>query len=106
MGIPAHAPPARRIVGNVVAFLYVATYGTLIFLGIQLWRTYCEGFGCTGIGIAWFAWSVAYVVVLIVGLVAHGMHRGVGRRVFRYGLASQLVAGAVLLAYWAAKAGK
>ena len=49
---------------------YVAAVLALVAAAASIWRLRCEGFGCMGIGVAWFAWIVAFFAVLVVGLFA------------------------------------
>lgn len=84
------------------AVVYAVAGVALAASGAMLWRLYCEGFGCIGKGIAWFAWSIGYAVVLAVGLVARRACRGRADRRLRYGLAVQVAAGVFLVVYWLA----
>jgi len=49
--------------------LYGVTVLALVWGAVSIWRLRCEGFGCMGVGVAWFAWVIAYVFVLGVGLL-------------------------------------
>lgn len=94
------SPAAVRRVVAVLVALHLLGWVALALFGVELWRTYCEGFGCIGQGIAWMAWAVAYAALLALGL---GLWRrpDAGLRRLRNGaLVSQLVAGLGLLAYW------
>lgn len=90
---------ARRVGFASLSVAYACGCAVLVFYGVRFWRLTCEGFGCTGLGIAWFAWCGAYVVVLVLGLPASLY--GAMRRAVRFVLAVQATAGAGLLAYWA-----
>lgn len=98
-------PVTPRGARPAIALLAAALHGIgVVFLavcGVMLWRLYCEGFGCIGTGIAWFAWAIAFVVVLVLGLFARQACAGVVRSMVRHGLMLQVAAGAALLAYWA-----
>ena len=87
--------------------LLTAIYGAgalaLALSGIRLWRTYCENFGCIGVGIAWFAWAVGYALLLVVGLFALRLQRGSVRVVLRIALVVQAFSGVLLLGYWAVR---
>jgi hypothetical protein len=48
---------------------FVTSVLALALAAVAIWRLRCEGFGCIGIGVAWFAWVAAFVVVLVGGLV-------------------------------------
>lgn len=104
MEMPVPFSPFRQVVAYVLAVLYATAYGGLVFLALKLLRMRCEGFGCTGIGIAWIALIAVYVVVVIVGFIARGMHTGAVRLALGYGLLSQVVAGLALFAYWSMRA--
>ena len=75
----------------------------VLALGVSaavLWRTYCENFGCIGVGIAWGAWAAAYGVALVAGLLVLRRTRPAAPLVLRTALATQLGGGVCLLAYW------
>jgi len=94
------SPAAVRRVVVALVVLHLLGWVALALFGVVLWRTYCEGFGCIGLGIAWMAWVVAYAMLLALGL---GLWRrpDAGLRRLRNGaLVSQLLAGLSLLAYW------
>ena len=61
--------PAVRMAKAFVS-VYMAAVVALVAAAIGIWRLRCEGFGCMGIGVAWFAWVVSFFVVLGVGLFA------------------------------------
>ena len=96
------SPAAVRRVVAVLVALHLLGWAALTLFGVELWRTYCEGFGCIGLEIAWMAWAVAYAALLALGL-GLGLWRrpDAGLRRLRNGaLVTQLVAGLGLLAYW------
>lgn len=99
-------PPRRplRLAPPVLAATYAVGALALALSGIRLWRAYCENFGCIGVGIAWFAWAIGYALLLLVGVVALRVQQGRARTTLRLGLAVQVVAGALLLGYWAVQA--
>jgi len=96
--------PVKRAFFSVLAIAYICGWIALAFFGVKLWHTYCEGFGCTGIGIAWLAWSGAYALALLLGFLASRIQHGTLRRAMRYVLVTQVVAGVWLLGYWAVHA--
>lgn len=83
------------------AAVYWLGASVLAVAGTRLWRTYCENFGCIGVGIAWFAWALGYAVLLLVGWSALSAQRDGARVVLGSALLLQALAGAVLLGYWA-----
>lgn len=93
---------ARPVLGRVAAAIYVLAWIALALSGILLWRQHCEGFGCIGKGIAWFAWAVGFVIALGLGHLAHRHYKGTAHAGLRYLLAGQVVAGIALAVYWAA----
>ena len=82
--------------------VYVAAVLALVAAAVAIWRLRCEGFGCMGVGVAWFAWVVAFFVVLVVGLFARNKAGPVA------GLAGltratwwlQVIAGLLAVAVW------
>ena len=93
----------RLIVLAVGAF--VASVLALALAGVAIWRLRCEGFGCVGIGVAWFAWVVAFALVLVGGLVLHSRPSlgKVGVIATRGGLVVQAILALVAVAAWFAK---
>lgn len=87
---------------DVLAGLHAVAVAVLVVLAVATLRMYCEGFGCIGRGIAWFAWACGYAVVLVVGGVLRWRFppRVRWRAVLRLALALQLVLGVGLLATW------
>ena len=95
------APKIRSVFASSMAALYAAGALMLTVLGIALWRRYCEGFGCIGKGIAWFACIGGYAVAFGLGYVALRASRGAARHALQWGLWVQAAAGVGLIAYWA-----
>ena len=79
--------------------------GALLIGAIAIFRTYCEGFGCIGIGIMWFAWAGVYAAWLIYGGIAHARlkEKPAQRQLAGRLIAGQVAVGVALLAYWALK---
>jgi hypothetical protein len=80
--------------------LYVMVLCALAITGSMTWRMYCEGFGCLGKGVAWFAWTLGFGVTLLLGWAARRAYRGALHAIVRYLVALQLLAGVALLIYW------
>lgn len=94
------SPAAVRRVVVALVVLHLLGWVALALFGVVLWHTYCEGFGCIGLGIAWMAWVVAYAVLLALGLGLWRRPDAGLRRLRNAALVSQLLAGLSLLAYW------
>ncbi|MFO1398133.1 MAG: hypothetical protein U1F48_13815 [Burkholderiales bacterium] len=89
------------------AFVAVHAAGVVVVaaLAIATWRIRCEGFGCVGVGIAWFAWSCLFAAWLAIGFVAHRSCRAdpSWSRVARGSLWAQAIVGLVPFLYWAGR---
>ncbi len=83
--------------------IYALGLGALLVAAIAIFRTYCEGFGCMGIGVMWLAWSVVFGAWLFYGSIAYARTKAApGRRVLMSRLlTAQCIAGALLFGYWA-----
>lgn len=93
------------MLARVVAAAYILAVAALLVAAAAIADTYCESFGCIGLGILWFAWAVAYGAVLVPGLALcrwpaapPWLARG-----SKAALVVQLLLGAVLACVWAAK---
>ncbi len=83
---------------------FVASVVALALAGVAIWRLRCEGFGCVGIGVAWFAWVGAFALVLVLGLVLHSRPSlgKVGLIATRGALVVQAILALVAVAAWLA----
>jgi hypothetical protein len=91
-------------IAQALVVIHLALVLALAAGAIGIWRLHCENFGCIGIGIAWFAWAVAFFVVLGVGALARIKAKAAGlTRVCRLAWWLQLLMGASQLATWGAK---
>ena len=90
---------------KAVVSLYITAVLSLVFAAVGIWRLRCEGFGCMGVGVAWFAWVVAFFVVLGVGLLARSKAAPVASlaRTARVTWWLQLALGALAMAAWLSK---
>jgi hypothetical protein len=87
--------------------LYVIAVVALLAAAVGIWRLQCESFGCMGVGVAWFAWVIAFCVVLVLGLFARN------KAALMPGFAQacnaawwlQLLLGVALVAAWVVKRG-
>ncbi len=93
---------ARPVLTSIAAVTYVLAWGALATSGVLLLRMYCEGFGCVGKGIAWFAWAISFLIAMVVGYAARRTYTGTAHAGLRYLLALQAVASVALVVYWAA----
>ena len=88
---------------KALATLYVLLVVCVAAAAFYVWHVRCEGFGCIGVGVAWLAWALLFLMVSVVGLVAirlaqRSAHTSLA---LRWTLAAQLALGAFLLAAWA-----
>lgn len=110
MGVPrptaeAAVAPKDRPSGTL-ALTGAVVYGVL-FVALAVGVAYglglrCEGFGCMGLGVYWFAWSVVYAVSGLIGLWARSVGRraGVAVELLRWLVRLHLLMGLALLALW------
>lgn len=87
------------------AAIYVFAVLALVVFAVLIWRLRCESFGCMGIGVAWFAWVLAYFPVLLIGIVLRSRESlGAGlMKLARAAVWAQLAMGAVLVMVWMLK---
>jgi hypothetical protein len=90
---------------KALALVYLALVGLLIVGAVGIWRIRCEGFGCTGVGVAWLAWVALFVLSLVIGLVLRTLSSlGVSlTQLTKLALWLQVGTGTALLALWASK---
>ncbi|HMV55020.1 MAG TPA: hypothetical protein PLX20_08280 [Rhodocyclaceae bacterium] len=55
---------------KALGVIYVGAVAALVAAAVGILRLRCEGFGCMGIGVAWFAWAISFFVVFVLGLLA------------------------------------
>lgn len=93
-------PMTKALVG-----FYLLLVLALIATAVGIWRLHCESFGCMGIGVAWMAWVVSFLVVLGIGLFARSRAASVASlaRICKTTWWLQLAVGSVLLVVWVAK---
>lgn len=61
--------------------IYAFGLAALFAAAVAIFRTYCEGFGCMGIGVMWFGWCVVFAAWLVYGSIAYARVKAVpGRR--------------------------
>lgn len=95
------SPPSRTLAlaaAAVYLALFVALVGGVVYgLGLR-----CEGFGCMGLGVYWFAWSVGYAVSGLIGLWARSLTRSAAATVglVRWAVRLHLFMGLALLVLW------
>ncbi len=84
---------------------FVVSVLALALAAVAIWRLHCEGFGCVGIGVAWFAWVAAFVVVLVGGLVLLSRRElgQFGARATKGALVGQSIMALVAIAAWLSK---
>ena len=90
---------------KALAVVYLALVGALVAGAVGIWRIRCEGFGCTGVGVAWLAWVAFFVPSLVIGLVLRTLS-SLGAslaKLMNLALWFQVGVGAALLVLWASK---
>lgn len=99
---PTEAGRPSRRAALIWAVLYLALFSVLAWGVVVGMRMRCEGFGCMGVGVYWFAWAGVYGVAGLIGLWARlcTWRTGVARGVVQAALGVQLLAGLVLLILW------
>lgn len=72
-------------------------------LAIAAWRIRCEGFGCIGVGIAWFGWVCLFAIWLLIGVLARHGSKALPRwhAAANHAIATQVAVGLIPLGYWA-----
>ncbi|WP_374510826.1 hypothetical protein [Niveibacterium sp.] len=87
------------------AAIYVVAVLALAVCAVLIWQLRCESFGCMGIGVAWFAWVLAYFPVLLVGAVLRSRESlGAGLvKLTRATVWVQVAMGAALVMVWVLK---
>ena len=110
MGVPR--PPAgtgsnedrrpSRTLEVTVATVYLTLFVALGLGAVYGVRMRCEGFGCMGLGVYWFAWSVVYAVSGLIGLWARSFTRSAAVAVGRvqWAVRLHLLMGLALLVLW------
>ena len=96
-----------RLLRTLLVGLYLLLAGVVLGAAAYVWGLRCEGFGCTGVGIAWGLWGSLCGLAVALGPILRSfltqqpvLHKAVGRA---WGL--QAVLGLALLVYWFLKQG-
>ncbi|MFC3683116.1 hypothetical protein [Hydrogenophaga luteola] len=95
------SPPSRTLV-LAAAAVYLALFVALVVGVVYGLRMRCEGFGCMGLGVYWFAWSVVYAVSGLIGLWVRALTRSaaVTGGLVRWAVRLHLLMGLALLVLW------
>jgi hypothetical protein len=95
----------RSALTKVLVGFYLLLVLALLAAAVGIWRLHCESFGCMGIGVAWFAWVIAFLVILGIGLFTRSKVASVVSlaRICKAIWWLQLAVGSVLLVIWFAK---
>lgn len=98
---PLASPPSRTL-ALAAAALYLALFVALVVGVVYGLGLHCEGFGCMGLGVYWFAWSVVYAVSGLMGLWARALTRNaaVAVELVRWVVRLHLLMGLTLLVLW------
>ncbi|MDQ7742973.1 hypothetical protein [Hydrogenophaga pseudoflava] len=96
------ASPASRTLALAAAVVYLALFVSLVMGVVYGLGLHCEGFGCMGLGVYWFTWSVVYAVSGLIGLWARSLTRSaaVAGGLVRWAVRLHLLMGLVLLVLW------
>ncbi|WIV98988.1 hypothetical protein [Kinneretia aquatilis] len=94
------ATPRLAVGWQGLLALFLLLGACLLGGAVYAWHLYCEGFGCVGIGIVWFAWAVASGVHLLLGLVLRARLSGRAQGLVHIALRVQLGLTLGLAAYW------
>jgi hypothetical protein len=96
------ASPPSRTLALAAAAVYLALFVALVVGVVYGLRMHCESFGCMGLGVYWFAWSVVYAVSGLIGLWARSLTRSAAVAVglVRWAVRLHLFMGLALLALW------
>ena len=101
-----NARPPATPASRTAAVLSVSAY--LVLLALLVWgmvyglRIRCEGFGCMGVGVYWFAWACVCVVTGLLGLWARSrsLRAGLAVGLVRTAMWVQLLMALGLLVWW------
>ena len=88
---------------RVAATVFFALQIAWAVAGAYLWQLRCEGFGCEGIGVAWFAWvAVLFGPALVLGVILNsaGSLTRTWAGAVQIGVRIQVAVGMALLLYW------
>ena len=90
---------------SVLLTLHALGLLALIIGAIINLRTYCESYGCLGLGLLWLFWIAAYAAILAIGRLAYRRSKASGGKAALqfYLVAAQLVLGLCLLGSWAVR---
>jgi len=93
--------PSRKT-AQVWVTLYLVLLSVLVYGVFAGLRLRCEGFGCMGVGVYWFAWACVCGVTGLLGWWAQSCTRraGVAVGLVRAALWVQLLGALALLAWW------
>jgi hypothetical protein len=88
---------------TILASLYFAAVLALVAAAVGNTQLRCEGFGCMGIGVAWFAWAFAYCLVLGLGVFIRSQAEASLTKIVRAGWWLQLATALGVLVLWISK---
>jgi len=93
------------MLARLFALAYVLAVPALGVATVTIGRTYCESFGCIGVGILWFAWAGCFGVVLLPGVLVYRSPAlpALLARACKGALLVQLLMGAGLAGLWVFK---
>lgn len=92
----------KPAITQALVVIHASGVVAIAVLAFAAWRIRCEGFGCIGVGIAWFGWACLFATWLLVGLLARHESKDMPRwnTVSNYAIAIQGAVGLIPLGYW------
>jgi hypothetical protein len=93
------------MLAKILALFHFFGFGLLLVMAIVIARTYCENFGCIGLGVMWAMWAVGFTCVFGGGFIAMNMKalQISWKMWLRRSLIVQGMLGVVLLLFWGVK---
>jgi hypothetical protein len=95
----------KNHMSKALAVAYIAFVGALIAWAVDIWHLRCEGFGCTGVGVAWLGWVGLFLPGLALGLVLRTLS-SLGAflaRITELAFWLQVATGGILLVLWVSR---
>jgi hypothetical protein len=87
---------------RLLGIAFIASVPVMAAGAAYVFRLRCENFGCMGLGVAWFGWSVVYAVAFGLGLLMRTLLDAGSalRSAVSMALCAQVLMGVLLAGYW------